>query len=79
MKKLIKWGSGLATAAAMFFIMTRPAVIENAPEPIRSALMQLSSDFAKTAGGKGFESKKTPGGNGDDGGIPLLRNSGVSR
>jgi hypothetical protein len=79
MRKLGKWSASLAAIAGLFFVMTRPAVIENSPEPMRSALMQLSSDFEKTVNGKGFESKKKNNGSGYDEGIPLLRSHGVSR
>jgi hypothetical protein len=78
MVKLLKWSSGLAALVGLFFGMTHPTVIEASPEPLRSALQQLRADFAKTAAGKGFEGKPEAGGGGDSGGIPLLRNNGVS-
>jgi hypothetical protein len=77
MKKWGKWATGVSALAGLFFVMTRPAVIEASPEPLRSALQQLSSDFAKTASGRGFEGKKEAAGGGDSGGIPLLRNNGL--
>jgi hypothetical protein len=79
MKRLAKYGLGLAIGLGAFYGATRDPVIDAAPEPFKTGLKRIKLDMARIESGQGWKGQKKPGSANEapGGGIPLLQSHGV--
>ncbi len=79
MKRLAKYGLGIAIGLGAFYGATRDEVINASPEPLRTGLKRIKLDMDRIEAGQGWKANKKPGSENEapGGGIPLFQRHGV--